>query len=139
MSVVKVKDPEGQTWRVTRRWVPWRRRLKGSLDGAPDLPTGLGDDPISAVIGLIFLIILLPFLILALIAGIELLLLLLLLPFALLGRVLFGKHWTIEARRGFTICWDGPAGDWQASGIKIHEVARAIEGGHPPPSPVSES
>ena len=29
VSVVKVKDPEGQTWRVTRRWVPWRRASQG--------------------------------------------------------------------------------------------------------------
>lgn len=139
MCVVKVKDPDGRTWRVTRRWVPWRRRLKGSLDGAPDVPIGLGDDPISAIIGVILLIILLPFLILALIAGLELLLLLLLLPFVLLGRVLFGTHWTIEARRGFEIWWDAPAGDWQASGVRIHEVARAIEAGDPPPPALSGS
>lgn len=133
MSAVKVKDPQGQSWRVTRRWIPWRRRLKGALDGAPDMPSGLGDDPISAVIGIIFLIIALPFLILALIFALELLLLVALLPFAILARVLFGKHWTVEARKGFEIVWDAPAGDWQASGVKIHEIARAIEGGHLPP------
>lgn len=136
MRGVKVKDPAGQTWRVTRRWVPWRRRLKGSLDAIPDLPVTLGDDPISAIIGIVFLIILLPFLVLALIAGLELLLLLLVLPFAVLARIAFGRHWTIEARRGFTIWWEAEAGSWQAGGLRIHDVAAAIERGDPPPQTV---
>jgi hypothetical protein len=129
---VKVRDPQGQAWRVTRRWVPWRRRLKGSLDSLPDLPVGLGDDPISAIIGIALLILLLPFLLLILVAGLELLVLLLLFPFALLGRVLLGRHWTIEARRGFRPHWEESVGDWQASGVRIHEVADAIRRGELP-------
>ncbi|MDP2773704.1 MAG: hypothetical protein Q8O61_09110 [Nocardioides sp.] len=84
---MKVKDPSGQTWRVTRRWVPWRRRLKGFLSNMPTGP-GLGDDPVSLVIGVIFLVIMIPFFILALVAALELLLLLLLLlviPFVIVG------------------------------------------------------
>lgn len=129
---MKVTDPSGQTWRVTRRWVPWRRRLKGSLDLVPDLPVGLGDDPVSLVVGLVLLVLLLPFVIVALVAAAELLLLLLVFPLALLGRVLLGRHWTIEARRGFRIWWQRPVGDWQASGLAIHEVAAAIERGEIP-------
>ena len=129
---VKVRDPQGQAWRVTRRWVPWRRRLKGSLDSLPDLPVGLGDDPISVVFGMILLILLLPFLLLILVAGLELLVLLLLFPFALLGRVLLGRHWTIEARRGFRPHWEESVGNWQASGVRIHEVADAIRRGELP-------
>lgn len=142
---VKVKDPSGQTWRVTRRWVPWRRRLKGFLSNMPSGP-GLGDDPVSMVIGVIFLIIMIPFLVLALVAALELLLLLLVIPFALLARALFGTHWTVEARRGFHIWYDEPAGDWQASGIRIHELADAIRHGEvpeqtvgAPPPPVPRS
>lgn len=126
---MKVRDPQGRTWRVSRRWVPWRRRLKGALDLAPDLPSGFVDDGIGAVIGLIILA---PFLVLALVAGIELLALLVVLPIALLGRVLFGRHWTIEVRRGFRPYWEQLAGDWQASGVQIHEVADAIRRGDPP-------
>ena len=127
---MKVTDPSGQTWRVTRRWVPWRRRLKGSLDLAPDLPVGsLGDDPISAIVGIVFLVILLPFLVLALIAGLELLLVLLVLPFAVLARMMFGKHWHVEVRRGFKPVHEVEAGDWQASGLKIHELALSLERG----------
>ncbi|WP_134738321.1 hypothetical protein [Nocardioides sp. 503] len=134
---MKVQDPTGQTWRVTRRWVPWRRRLKGVL---PNLPTGpgLGDDPVSMVIGVIFLIILIPFLVLALVAALELLLLLLVIPFALLARALFGQHWTVEARRGFQIWYDEPAGDWQASGLRIHALADALRHGDIPPSNVTD-
>jgi len=130
---VKVRDPGGQVWRVSRRWVPWRRRLKGALDAAPDLPGGLGDDPVSAVVGLVLLVLALPFLVLALLAGIELLLLLLVLPVALLGRVVLGRHWTVEVRQGFTVVHEEPAGDWQASGVRIHELAAQLRRGERPP------
>lgn len=127
---MKVTDPTGQTWRVTRRWVPWRRRLKGSFDSVPDLGVGsLGDDPISAIVGVIALIILLPFLVLVALAGVELLLVLLLLPFAVLGRVAFGRHWHVEVRRGFKPVHEVEAGDWQASTLKIHELAGVLERG----------
>lgn len=127
---MKVKDQHGQTWRVTRRWVPWRRRLKGSWDLAPDLPMGsLGDDPISAIVGIVFLIILLPFLVLVLIAGLELLVILAVLPFAVLGRMAFGKHWHVEVRRGFTPVYELEAGGWRASGERIQALAGAIQRG----------
>lgn len=130
---MKVKDPTGQTWRVTRRWVPWRRRLKGVMGNTPDIfPSGLGNDPISAVIAIVVLIIAIPFLLLFLVAALEALLLLTVLPIALLGRVLFGRHWTVEARRGFGLWWEEPAGDWQASALRIADVARAIEQGSIP-------
>ena len=131
---MKVRTPAGQTWRVGRRWLPWRRRLKGSLDSVPDLGIGtLGDDPVSAIIGIIVLVIALPFLVLAFVAGVEFLLVLLLLPFAVLGRVVFGRHWTVVARRGWTPWWEEPAGDWQQSGVRIHEIADAIRRGGVPP------
>ena len=134
VPAVKVRDPQEQTWRVTRRWVPWRRRLKGSLDSAPDLGVGsLGDDPISAVIAVVALVVLIPFLLLAVVAGLELLLVLLVLPFAVLGRVLFGRHWTVEVRRGWRPWWETLAGDWQASGTRIHDLTAAIARGDVPP------
>jgi hypothetical protein len=133
---VKVQDPSGQTFRVTRRWVPWRRRLKADLaQGLDAMPTGLGDDPVSAVIALVFLVLALPFLLLALLVGRELLLVLLLVPFAVLARALFGQHWTVEVRKGFSIWWEAPSGDWQESGVLIHDVALAIRKGDPLPQP----
>lgn len=118
---------------MSRRWFPWRRRIKGALDLLPDVPSGFGDDPISAIITVFFLILAIPFVVIAIISGAELLLLLLLFPFVVLARVLFGRHWIVEARKGWTIHWDTPAGDWQASGVTIHEVAAAIQHGTPPP------
>ena len=133
---MKVRDPEGQTWRVTRRWVPWRRRLKAPGSGPLDGLNGLGDDPVSAIIAIVLLILALPFIILALFVAFEFLLLLLLIPFAALARVAFGAHWTIEARRGFTIWWDAPSGGWRESGERISSVARAIQEGQLPPRTV---
>jgi hypothetical protein len=131
---VKVRSPDRTVWRVRRRWVPWRRRLRGALDSAPDLGVRpLGDDPISAIIEIVVLIIMLPFIVLALVAGLEFLLALVLLPFAVLGRVIFGQHWTVEARRGWKPSWEAPSGDWQESGLRIHAVADAIHRGQLPP------
>ena len=132
---MKVTDPSGQVWRVSRRWVPWRRRLKGNLDSGPDLGSGfdgLGDDPISLILAVILLILLLPFILLLVVAGIEFLLLLLVLPFAVLGRVLLGRHWHVELRKGWKPWWETAAGDWQASGVRIHEIADAVRRGHTP-------
>lgn len=97
----------------------------------PDLPSG--DDPISMVLAMVMLILALPVLIVALVAGLELLVILLLLPFAVLGRMLFGQQWTIEARNGFTPVWEAPAGRWGQSRRVIRDVATAIQQGHLPP------
>jgi hypothetical protein len=103
------------------------------VDGIPTPPSGLGDDPISAIIAIVFLVIAIPFLVVGLIALVELLLVVLLLPVALIGRMFFGRHWVVEARKGFSVEWDEPAGDWQASGLRIHEVAEALRRGTGPP------
>lgn len=130
---VKVEDPSGQTWRVSRRWVPWRRRVKGDVESFPDvMPDGLGDDPVSAVIAAIALVLIAPFVVLVVVVGAEFLLLLLLLPFAVLGRVLLGRHWAVEVRRGWKPWWEVRAGDWQDSASRIHDVAAAIRRGELP-------
>jgi hypothetical protein len=125
---MKVKDPTGQVWRVSRRWVPWRRRLKGWLSESFGW-LSMGDDIISLVI---FVVIGIPVLVIAAIAFAELLLLLLVLPFGLLGRVLLGRHWTVEARKGFTIWWEELSGNWRTSAVRIADVAAAIERGQVP-------
>ena len=137
MLPVKITDPHGQTWRVSRRWVPWRRKLKGTWEKMPDLPHG--DDPISMVLTVILLIICLPVLLLALVASLEFLLILLVLPFVVLGRVLFGQHWTIEARLDWTPVWEEPAGSWRESRRAIQDVAAAIQQGHLPPQNIAST
>lgn len=103
------------------------------MDYPPEFPT-LGDDPVSAVIGIVLLILFLPVFLLILLAGLEFLVLLLILPFALLGRALFGQHWSIEARIGWTPVWEEPAGNWSQSGQAIRDVCTAIGAGHLPPT-----
>jgi hypothetical protein len=122
---VKVSDPTGQVWRVSRRWVPWRRRLKGWL-GETFSWLSVGDD----VISLIFLVVVgIPVLVVIVLAFAELLLLLLVLPFALLGRVLLGRHWVVEARRGYRIWWEEPGSSWAETRVRIGDVAADIERG----------
>ena len=125
---MKVRDPAGGSWRVKRRWLPWRRRFNGGWD-VPSFD--VGDDPVSLVIGTLILV---PALILFLLWGFELLLVLLLLPFAILARTRFGKHWYVEIwhQRTFVRQFDG--GDFEASGALVRRLAAEIESGHPPSS-----
>ena len=104
------------------------------MESMPDLGLAhLGDDPVSAIIAVVLLIVALPFLVLGLVAGVEFLLVLVVLPFAVLGRVLLGRHWTVEVRRGWQPYWEVLSGDWQASGLQIHATADAIRRGDLPP------
>lgn len=130
---MKVVDPQGRTWRVSRRWMPWRRKTStGSWGDGPQLSGSLGDDPVSMVIGLVLLVLFIPFLVLAIIVALEMLLLLLLLPFAILGRMLLGRHWRVEVRDGWTFAWEVEAGDWAQSGRTIEHVAQGLRTGMPP-------
>lgn len=128
---MKVQDPSGQTRRVSRRWLPWRRRTR--LDAGPDIgPVGsLGDDPVSAVIGVVLLILLVPVLVLAVVVALELLLLLLLLPLAVLARVLFGARWQVEVRHGWEPVWDAAVGSWSESGEAIQAIGHGLAQGVP--------
>ncbi len=128
-----VQDPNGQTWRVSRRWVPWRRRLAGALDAVPPTPGSLGDDPVGLVLGAIFLVLLIPAAVLLLLAGLELLVLALAMPLALAGRVLLGRHWVVEVRRGWQPWWEAETGDWRACELRIYEIADEIRRGELPP------
>lgn len=114
--------------------------MKGDVDSMPDVPIldGLGDDPISVVIAVAALVLLAPFIVVVVVAGAEFLLLLLLLPFAVLGRVVFGRHWTVEVRRGWKPWWEGSAGDWRAATVRIHDVADAIRRGQVPPQSIGQ-
>jgi hypothetical protein len=138
LAAVKVRAPGGQVYRVTRRWVPWQRKSRRlSLDGF-ELPISppSGDDPISAILMVLWLIIALPIIVVViavvLLTGIELLLLLAVLPFAIGARVVFGRHWTVEVRRGFTPIHEEPAGSWRASGVHIRALAEQIQAGRVP-------
>ncbi|MBM7519033.1 hypothetical protein [Nocardioides nitrophenolicus] len=126
---MKVLDPQGRTWRVTRRWLPWRprRRYLG-----PSLNLDVVDGLVGFLVALVFGLVVLPIASFVFLTGGELVLLVVLLPAVTLGRVLFGRHWWIEARLGFRPYWETEAGDWKESGRRIRAVAESIERGDPP-------
>lgn len=132
---MKVSDPSGQTWRVSRRWLPWRRRHWDKdrlfLD---DVPADGVDEPIVFVFLLALLVLALaaPIVLLALVVAAEFLLLLAFLPFAVLARVLFGKHWRVELRHGWHAWTELEGGDWQTSGLRVRDLAAAVERGEVP-------
>jgi hypothetical protein len=129
---VKVHDPSGQVWRVHRRWAPWNPRRRRALD--LDLnPFGLVDG-VDSVHGLllalaagIVLALLLPIVLLVLVTGAEVLLILVVLPFAIGGRMLLGRKWWVQVRRGWHLEREEMVGDWQASGLAVRDVAARIE------------
>lgn len=140
---MKVSAPDGEVYRVRRRWLPWRRRGK-DLDLPLDidmaaLDPSLGDDLGSIVLGLVAAIVialLAPIILVFLITGVEFVLLLALLPFALAGRMLFGHDWTIEVRHGRTLVHEEAGGTWTQSGKHIVGIAAEIRSGRIPAAPL---
>jgi hypothetical protein len=131
---VKVHDPSGQVWRVYRRWLPWNPRVRdvdggfnldlNFLDGVDDI----GGAVLAIVLGLV-LALLVPIIVVVLITGAEVVLVLVVLPFAIGGRMLFGRKWWVQVRRGWHLEREEMVGDWQASGLAVRDVAAQIERG----------
>lgn len=132
---MKVTDPDGQDWRVSRRWVPWRQRLRDVSDLALDATPDVDDLVVGIAIWLVVLTIavLAPVVFSILFLPIEFVALVIVLPLAVLGRVLFGRKWHVELRRGWSPWTEVMAGDWRASGLTIHQVADAVRRGEVPP------
>jgi hypothetical protein len=126
---MKVRDPYGETWRVTRRWLPWGPRRRGL---GPDVWLDAADGPVSFLALLVIGILVLPLVTIGVFFVAEALLLLVLLPFVVLARVALGKQWWIEARRGFQPYWECEAGTWRESGARIRRVAEEITRGDLP-------
>ncbi|MFC7503063.1 hypothetical protein ACOACQ_05100 [Nocardioides sp. CPCC 206347] len=126
---MKVIDDHGQVWRVTRRWLPWRPH-RHKVD--PSLWLDGVDDPIGFLILLVIGFFVLPVVLVGLFLTLEVLLILLLLPFAVIGRIALGKHWWVEARKGFSPYWEVQAGNWRQSRDQIRKVAGDIERGDLP-------
>lgn len=124
---MKVRDPRGGVWRVSRRWMPWRRRTR--VPDLIDTPTSWSDDALSS---LIVLVVALPTLVMAAIAVAELALLVLLVPVLALGRVVLGRHWIVEVRSGWRPVWETEVGTWPQTRRAITSMASALEQGiHP--------
>jgi hypothetical protein len=131
---VKTAVAWGRRWKVRRRWLPWRRRVRD----VPDVPIddiGLGDDPISAIIGIFLLVLAIPALVVMTLLLAELLLLLVLLPVFVVVRLLLPVPWTIEVwvrpaeRRflGWHLEHEVPVEGWRASQERIAEIAEGLQ------------
>jgi hypothetical protein len=128
---VQVRDRDGRTWRVGRRWLPWRRRVREvpDFDFGWDLPDlgGLADDLPGFLVGLLIglaVIIALPFVLLALGFLLEVSLLLALLPVAVLVRVALRRPWTVQViAPDDSLASAEPVVGWRESGERV--AARA--------------
>ncbi|MGE4426237.1 MAG: hypothetical protein AB7G37_07290 [Solirubrobacteraceae bacterium] len=139
-----ITDPQGQAWKVRRRWLPWRRRIRDVPDGPIDVGH-LGDDPISMVIGVIALILAIPALVVLTILLAELLLLIVLLPVVVLLRMVAPVPWTIEAsvRTAERPSWLPDAWSsrylssvrgWRGSTRRMDAIASDLRAGRLPPA-----
>lgn len=134
---MKVVDRFGRRWKVRRRWLPWRRRVRDVPDVPLDGAGGLGDDPISAIIGIFLLVLAIPAIVVTLILLAELLLLVLLLPLFVAIRLLLPVPWTIELwsrpeqRRvlGWHLEHEVPVAGWRASQERIAAMGTEIATG----------
>jgi hypothetical protein len=140
----RVTAPDGRTWRVRRRWLPWRRRARAGewVDGGDLGRLGgqlleAADGPLGAIFLVLGLLVLLAFVVLFVlpltVVVLELLLVLALLPLVVLARVLLRTPWIVVARTA------GPPPEerveavsgWRASSRAIDDLAQriAVDGG----------
>lgn len=125
---MKVNDPTGHEWRVSRRWIPWRRRRVSSA--VEPEPQGAPFVVILLAVAVLYLI---PVVLLAVAVAAPLLVLLLAVPVALLLRVPFDNDWIVELRRGPDPWTEVTAGDWEGTKRRMEELADAVSNGDIPP------
>lgn len=122
MASTRTVDPEGNEWVVRRTWVhrklSWRgKRGAGDLLDGADLASLGSDLPVvgvilAAIALLLFAVAAVMFIVPAVVFVVELLIIVAIVGLGLLGRVLFGRPWTVEARRPDT----DQAYEWKVSG-----------------------
>ncbi len=128
MGPVKVIDPQGRRWRVSRRWFLWRPRAM-ELMRNPKMPDQTGDESqrsqrTDAYGGHAdFSPTGLP------LAILERLLLLVLLPPTVLARALNLLPWTVVARQGQNPRWESSVRGAAAAARVVAEVVDTIEQG----------
>jgi len=134
MAPTRVTGPQGNQWIVRRKWVPRRLRWRGKR-GAGDLVDGAdlvslgGDLPVVGVILAAIALLLLAiaavmFIVPAVIFLVELLIIVVIVGLGVMGRVLFGRPWTVEAQRtDETEAFEWKVSGWRASQDLVHSVA----------------
>lgn len=122
---MKVVDPSGESWRVKRRWLPWRWR-KRNPDDFPDVTPSLDVDDL--LIGLAILVVMLvlaifvPIVFVLAIAVAELFLLFLLLPLFVVLRAGRVARWPIEAWHGDQLVHAEAVRGWSNSKARMYEL-----------------
>jgi hypothetical protein len=133
-DAMSAPEPRRQ-WRVRRRWLPWRRRIREVPD-APMLDVPADDTGIGAIFFVIALILSIPALVVLALVVFELLALVLLLPLVVLARIVLPVPWRLEVssrsegRRigGWVLEREVPVAGWRASSARIHELREQLAG-----------
>ena len=128
---MKVIDPTGVTWRVRRRWLPWRVRPRDVDVSGGDPGVGSPDDLALglAIVVFVVLLFLLPFLLVGAFLAVEILVVLFLLPLFLILRASRLARWPVAVRQGRAFAWEESVRGWRASGKRIRDLAEAITRG----------
>ena len=134
---VTVTAFDGREWRVGRRWVPWRWRMRRPVEGAGDLADGAGclaeglDGILGAIAVAIAVVLFVLFVVPVLIALVELTILALLVLLGVAVRIVLRRPWIIDARPGGSVglplSWKVVG--WRRSGEVIQEVAAQLSAG----------
>ena len=124
---MKIVTPTGETYRVHRRVLPWRRKIREKPDwdllDALDVPDVDHLGVLGAILLVIGIIVALPIIVLALMVVGEVLLLLLLLPLFVLARVAFKKPWIVEVTRKRKVVHAEAVVGWGAAGKRARALA----------------
>jgi len=132
---VKIVTPAGETYRVHRRVLPWRRRIREKPDwdlaSSFDVPDVDHLGVVGAILLVIGIIIALPIIVLAFLVVGELLLLLLLLPLFVLARVAFRKPWIVEVTRKRKVVHAEAVVGWGAAGERARMLADELRSAVP--------
>ncbi len=144
---ITVRTPDGERWRVRRRWLdrPMPKLGRHFGDGTRDAAAegalegslgGLTDSPVAAIVGGVLLFLILLVLLPLLGVALEIVALILVLGSGLFGRLLLGKPWWVEA-----VPVGGDVEDravyavkgWRLSKEAVRELATALEATGEPP------
>jgi hypothetical protein len=133
---VNVEDPSGRAWRVKRRWLPWRLRRRDPSDfvdfsggdfSPDDLVIGL-----AIFVGMVIVVVLVPFVAVLAIVVAEIFVLLLLLPLFVVLRAAFVARWPIETWRGDQLVHAEAVRGWSDSHRRMVEIVDGIRLGKGP-------
>lgn len=127
---MQVDDPSGDSWRIKRRWLPWRwrRRDPDDLVNLPD-SADIGDDwviGLAIFVAILLVLVFVPLVLVLAVAVAELLALFLLFPLFIALRAGRVARWPIEAWQGDQLVLAEAIRGWGSSRLRMHELADDI-------------